>query len=360
MRKAWASTAAAILVLTGCAVPSGTGPTTSAGAASPAARAPLSVAEIGSFHVGGRTVTLRGLPERDIVFTAGAPALKVDPNGEFAVEQMYVQYTKLAAPRARYPLLLWHGGGLTGVTWETTPDGRPGWQQFFLAAGHSVYVSDAVERGRASWARYPEIFRSEPFFRPKQEAWELFRIGPVGSYDPTPAKRRAYPGTRFPVEAFDQFARQFVPRWATNDAATQAAYDQLVQKVCPCVIVVHSQGANFAFRAALKAPEKVKGIVAVEPSGVPDPDRVPLVPVHGVPQLVVFGDHLGEEGLWKRILPSVDKYESALRRAGGNVERLDLPQRGIRGNSHMLMMDRNSDDVAQLVQEWMTRQGLMN
>ena len=91
---------------------------------------------------------------------------------------MYVQYVKLAQPRARVPLLLWHGGGLSGVTWETKPDGKPGWQQFFLNAGYDVYVSDAVERGRASWARYPEIFKAEPMFRPKKEAWELFRIGP--------------------------------------------------------------------------------------------------------------------------------------------------------------------------------------
>ena len=44
-----------------------------------------------------------------------------DPNGEFEVEPMYVRYTRLASPRARYPRLMWHGGGLTGVTYESTP-----------------------------------------------------------------------------------------------------------------------------------------------------------------------------------------------------------------------------------------------
>ncbi len=78
-------------------------------------------------------------------------------------------------------MLMWHGGGLTGVTWETKPDGGAGWEQFFLTKGHDVYVSDAVERGRASWARYPEIFKGEPFFRTKKEGWELFRIGETGS-----------------------------------------------------------------------------------------------------------------------------------------------------------------------------------
>ena len=147
------------------------------------------IAEIGSFHIGGRTVHLEGLPKREIVFTAGMQPLVVDPNGDFEVEQMYIQYLKQTAPRAKYPLLLWHGGGLSGVTWETKPDGQPGWQSFFIKAGHDVYVSDAVERGRASWARYPEIFKSEPFFRTGKEAWTSSASDPPS----TPIKPSASP-----------------------------------------------------------------------------------------------------------------------------------------------------------------------
>src|SRR6266478_8445002 len=187
----------------------------------------MRVSDVGSMYVGGRPVSLSGLPIREIVFTAGAPAFRVDPNGDFETEQMYVQWVKLVSPSGRYPILMIHGGGLTGVTWETKPDGNPGWQSYFLKAGYDVYVADAVERGRASWSRYPEIFKSEPFFRPKKEAWELFRIGP--SYE-VGGKREAFEGEQFPIEAFDQFAKQGIPRWATNDAATQKAYDALVQK----------------------------------------------------------------------------------------------------------------------------------
>jgi len=219
--------------------------------------------------------------------SAGAPPIKVDPNGEFEVEQMYVQYVKLAQPKGRVPLLLWHGGGLSGVTWGTKPDGKPGWQQFFLNAGFDVYVSDAVERGRASWARYPEIFKSEPMFRTKKEAWELFRIGP--SYE-IGGKRVAFEGQQFPIEAFDQFGKQGVPRWVTNDPATQNAYDALVQKVCPCIILVHSQGGNFGFNAALNAPDKVKALIAIEPSGAPDPAKADAAKLKDVPHLIVWGD----------------------------------------------------------------------
>ncbi len=315
------------------------------------------IAEIGSFHIGGRTVHLEGLAKREIVFTAGMQPLVVDPNGDFEVEQMYIQYLKQTAPRAKYPLLLWHGGGLSGVTWETKPDGQPGWQSFFIKAGHDVYVSDAVERGRASWARYPEIFKSEPFFRTGKEAWDIFRFGPT--FDPDQAKRVAFPGEQFPVDHLQQFMKQGVPRWATNDAATQAAYDALVQKICPCVIITHSQGGNFGFTAALHAPDKVRALISIEPSGAPDPAKADIAPLKSVPHLVVYGDFLETSPFWQKILPATHRYQEALAAQGGVADLVDLPKRGIMGNTHMLMMDRNSDQVAQLVQDWMGKQGLL-
>jgi len=183
----------------------------------------IAIKEIGSFHLGGRQVTLTGVPPKEMTFSTKGLPLVVGPKGEVEVEQMYVHFVKLAQPKSKLPLLLWHGGGLTGVTYESRPDGNPGWQMYFLRAGWDTYVSDAVERGRASWARYPEIFKTEPIFRTKKEAGELFRIGPT--YHPDSARRPAYPQTEFPTEAFDQLAKQAVPRWLTNNAATQQAYD---------------------------------------------------------------------------------------------------------------------------------------
>ena len=313
----------------------------------------MRVSDVGSMHVGGRPVTLSGLPVREIVFTAGAPPFRVDPNGDFETEQMYVQWVKLVSPSGRYPILMIHGGGLSGVTWETKPDGNPGWQSYFLKAGYNVYVADAVERGRASWSRYPEIFKGEPFFRTKKEAWELFRIGPVDSYQTNPAQRKSWPETQFPTAAFDQFVKQGVPRWSTNDAATQRAYDELVQKFCPCVIIVHSQGGNFAFNAALNAPDKIRAIAAIEPSGAPDPSKTDLARLKAVPHLFVWGDYLDTHDLWKKITPAIARYRDGLRAAGSSVTEISLPGRGIRGNSHMLMMDRNSDEIAGIVKHWL-------
>ena len=310
-------------------------------------------------HIGGREIVLGGLAEREVLYSPGNAPVMVDPNGAFEVEQMYVQYVRLAAPKARYPLLLMHGGGLCGVTYETKPDGQPGWQSWFLHAGHDVYVADAVERGRASWARFPEIFQGEPHFRTKAEAWELFRIGADGSWNGSASAGSANPGTLFPIAAFDQFMKQATPRWTTTDNATQAAYNTLVDDHGPFVIITHSQGANFAFRMAAAHPDKVAAIVAVEPSGFPAPHQESVSAVQHIPHLFVWGDNMGSSALWGRIRQGLNQYGNTLRSQGVAVDELDLPAIGVRGNSHMLMMDTNSNLVASLIQKWLSNNGLI-
>lgn len=334
--------AAAVGILSGCASAPGT----------------IAVKEIGSFHVGGRTAVLSGLPEKEVRFTPTQPVTRLNPNGEFEVEQMYVQYVKVAdsARRGAHPMVMIHGGGLAGVTWETKPDGGPSWQMYFLQQGHDVYIADAVERGRASWARYPEIFTSEPVFRTKKEAWELFRFGP--RYEVNPPLRAAYADTQFPIASFDQFMKQGVPRWVTNDAPTLAAYEAMAQKVCPCTIVVHSQGSTFAYNVARKYPHLVKAIVGIEPSGALDPEKVDLSPLKNVPMLFVWGDKIRETPRWVGIVAPLQKMIAAQKAQGGVADEMDLPRMGIAGNSHMIMMDRNSDQIAALVQKWLTERGL--
>src|SRR5262245_41039194 len=93
---------------------------------------------MGSFHVGGRVAEVSGKPVREIVRIPGGPPSKLDPNGQFMVEQMYVQYFLPKHRKGKLPLLLLHGAGLTGVTYETTPDGREGWRTMFI--GRGAYV----------------------------------------------------------------------------------------------------------------------------------------------------------------------------------------------------------------------------
>src|SRR6202171_4324173 len=100
---------------------------------------PIALRDMGSFHVGGRLVEITGKPVKEVTFTPGGVPAKVDPNGTYQVEQMYVQYFLPVNETGAYPLLMWHGGGLTGVTYETTRDGRDGCLSEFQRKGWSVY-----------------------------------------------------------------------------------------------------------------------------------------------------------------------------------------------------------------------------
>ena len=79
------------------------------------------------FHVGGRTAALSGMPTKDVVFSPGAPPIKVNSNGEFAVEQMYVQFVKPRSNRkGRSRSCCGTAGGLTGVGLGEEPNGGLG------------------------------------------------------------------------------------------------------------------------------------------------------------------------------------------------------------------------------------------
>ncbi len=247
---------------------------------------------MGSFHVGGRIAEVSGRPVREIVRIPGGPPSKLDPNGQFMVEQMYVQYFLPRHRKGKLPLLMWHGGGLTGVTYETTPDGREGWLNLFVRKGWDVYVSDAVERGRAGFAS-PDVWPSEPIFLNYADPFERFRIGDgEGSWNADPAKRRVLRGNQFPVEAYNNYMKQAVPRWLSTDKAIVDAYVALVDKVCPCVLLLHSQGGAFGFKVAEQRPDKVKAIVAVESASAGDVGKAAAL--KNTPTLMLFGDYVDQ------------------------------------------------------------------
>jgi hypothetical protein len=318
--------------------------------------APLVLRGMGSFHVGGRVVEISGKPVREVVFSAGGVPAKVDPNGLYEVEHMYVQYFLPKERKGKVPLLMWHGGGLTGVTYETTPDGREGWLNMFIRKGWDVYNSDAVERGRSGFAP-PDIWKGEPNFLTAANPFERFRIGEgAGSWNPDPAKRKVLPGNQFPVEAYEAFVKQVVPRWLTTDDAIIAAYTALVDKICPCAILFHSQAGAFGFKVAQARPDKVKALIAVEPAIAGDKEKAAAL--KGIPIMMMFGDYIPQDTRWPKMRQGDLDFADAVRAAGGSVDVVNLPEIGIKGNSHMLMMDKNNAETAELIHKWLVAKGL--
>jgi len=207
----------------------------------------VTLSDWGSFHVGGNLVQVSGKPVREVLFSPGGVPAKVDPNGTYMAGALYCQYMVPSPARGAVPLLMWHGGGLTGVTWETTPDGREGFLNYFLRKGWSVYNSDAVERGRAGWAQYPDIFKGEPVFLTTANPFQRFRIGDgPDSYDPDPAKRKLMPGSQFPNDGYENFVKQNVPRWTTTDDAIVAAVQKHAREVHPEMTITREQALAMA------------------------------------------------------------------------------------------------------------------
>ena len=302
----------------------------------------LRLRRIGSFFAGGRQVKVEGEPARQIRFSAQA-AIAHDPNGTFHIEQAYVQSFVPESAVERPPLVLVHGGCLTGAMWETTPDGRPGWSELFLRAGFPVHVVDGVERGRAGWCALPGVWPEAPVARSAEEMWSLYRIGPPGSTMP-------FPGQRFPVESFPTLLMQHVPRWFSTIPAASQTLLAVLERLGPAVLVSHSNGGLIALEAAWQRPDLVAGLVCIEPSGFPErlPPRLP-----GVPALIVLGDYLEATPLWRTLSAEMDQLDGLLTRAGARAALWRLPERGVRGNSHMLVMDDNSAEIAAEVIGWL-------
>jgi len=297
----------------------------------------ITLRKTGSFFVGGRQVHVTGRTPRPVTLSSTSTR-DYDPNGTYWIESAYVQYFLQAEPRYAVPFVLMHGGGLTGAMWEDTPDGRPGWLQRLLEEGVSVYAVDNVERGRAGFCALDGVWPDRPLSRSDEEAARIYRFG--------------YAGQRFPLDAMNGLSAQTVPRWTGTAALQRQALIDVVRRIGPCVLLGFSQGGGLVFEAANAERDLVRACIAIEPHGVPASFERGLP---NTPALAVFGDFIAEDDMWRRHAALLDASLAAWNAAGGKGERIDLPALGLRGNTHMSMMDDNSDDVLRVVLDWLRR-----
>jgi hypothetical protein len=82
--------------------------------------------------------------------------------------------------------------------------------------------------------------------------------------------------------------------------------------------------------------------------------------LRNTPVLKVFGDNVDLHPRRVAYRKLDLAYAAAVRAAGGKVDVINLPDAGITGNSHMVMMDRNNGAVADVIQKWLAEQGLTN
>jgi pimeloyl-ACP methyl ester carboxylesterase len=321
------------------------GPVPTEAAGSP----PLTLSAQGSFFVGGRDVssdTLSTLPN-------------YAPSGTITVDQVYVRYQIPVAP-VRTPLVLIHGCCLTGKTWETTPDGRMGWDEAFVRRGFPTYVIDqswrgrsagnpsainAVKAGKAGAETLPPVFSAG-----RESAWAIFRFGP--EYP------KVFPDMQFPLEAQGEFWKQMVPDWSASlptPNPTVPALSELAKRLKDAVLISHSQSGIYPFQTAALDRTGLRALVAIEPAACPDPAKDDLAPYKDLPILVLFGDYVDQSPRWAPRLKLCRAFVAAANAAGGKAELIILPEIGIHGNSHMLMQDKNSLDIADWLAGWLDK-----
>ncbi|QGY48195.1 alpha/beta hydrolase [Maribellus comscasis] len=320
----------------------------------------------GSFAVGG---TVKENPGTFNTITR-------TPEGQtFHGDHAYVFY-QIPAETHKYPLVMWHGIGQFSKTWETTPDGRDGFQNIFLKKKYSVYLLDQPRRGNAARSMAEGTVTPTP----DEQFWfNTFRVGEWPDF---------FPGVQFPkdTEALNQYFRQMVPNIGPIDYDVNVnAVSALFDKIGEGILVTHSHAGGMGWLTAIKNGN-IKAVVSYEPGSgfvfpegeVPDPienSAGPLVAtgvsmnefmkLTEIPIVIYYGDFIpekpdpnpGTDG-WRARLKMARLWRDAVNRHGGDVTVIHLPEIGIKGNTHFPFSDLNNVEIADLMEEWIKEKGL--
>lgn len=326
----------------------------------------LIIREQGSFAVGGTVINNPG------IFDPYNPS----PEGQtFRGDHAYVFY-QIPVNARKYPLVMWHGFGQFSKTWETTPDGREGFQNIFLRRCFPVYLIDQPRRGDAG--RSTVAANIEP--TPDEQQWfGTFRIGIWPDY---------FEGVQFAHDSatLNQYFRAMTPSIGQIDVNVNAeAVSALFDKIGPAILVTHSHSGGMGWLTALKN-QQVKAIVSYEPGSgflFPDEEVPSPIPSSGgtlhalavpmsefmkltkIPIVIYYGDFIpeevnanpGQDG-WRVRLEMARLWRDAVNRHGGDVTVVHLPEIGIKGNTHFPFSDLNNVEIADLMSEWLKEKGL--
>lgn len=306
---------------------------------------PLVIESQGSFFVGGEPKNLSD--------AADAP--------QITINQMYVQFQSPVNAGRHVPVVMVHGCCLSSKTWETTPDGRMGWNEYFVRKGRPVYLADQVSRARSGFD--PSIFsavksgKMPPSQLPNilaasyQTAWTVFRFGPTYN--------KPFADEQFPVEAVGELYKQMIPDLNATLPSPNPTWKNmaaLARQLKGAVLIGHSESGFFPEQAALIDAAGVRGIISIEMpcAALTAPQVATLAKI---PILVMFGDHLGDvqggPANWANSFDTCQKFVDQVKSAGGDAEMMHLPKLGIHGNSHMLMQDKNNLQLADLTLAWL-------
>jgi pimeloyl-ACP methyl ester carboxylesterase len=314
----------------------------------------LTIQEQGSFAVGGTVLKSPGTYDNNKPTAEGQ---------SFHGDHLYAFYQIPQNPKA-LPIVMLHGAFQSARSWETTSDGREGFQTIFLRRGFSVYLVDQPRRGRAGNSTVAAAIEPAPN---DQLFFDQFRIGKWPNYfDNVQFDRKP--------ETLDQFFRSVTPNTGPYDAGViPDAMSALFAKTGPGILFTHSQAGGPGWLTAIRS-ENVKAIVSYEPgsgfifpegelpeempsaAGTLKPEAVPLADFEKltrIPIIIYYGDNFPVEPTtergqdnWRVRLAMAKLWIEAINKRGGDATLVHLPEIGIRGNTHFPFSDLNNVEIA--------------
>lgn len=329
---------------------------------------PLIVEQQGSFAVGGTIIENSG------TFDPYNPT----PAGQtLRGDHAYVFY-QIPVAAKKLPLVMWHGIGQFSKTWETTPDGREGYQNIFLRRGFGVYVMDQPRRGDAGRSTVTATITATP---DEQQWFGTFRIGIYPNY---------FEGVQFAKDpaTLDQYFRSMTPSIGPIEIPIMtSAASALFTKIGPAILVTHSHSGGMGWLTAIQN-KNVKAIVSYEPGSgflfpegevpAPKPSAGGTLEAAGIsmsdfmkltkiPIVIYYGDNIpsdpiknpGQDG-WRVRLEMAKLWRDKVNKYGGDVTVVHLPEIGIKGNTHFPFSDLNNIQIADLMSKWLKEKGLDN
>jgi len=327
-----------------------------------------------------------------------------DPGKEIMQGQVYVEVLAPKDVRRPYPLVLIHGAAQTATNWMGTPDGRKGWAEYFVEQGYVVYMIDQPMRGRSAY--HPGDGKTRMFTAANEE-FQFTAIETAGTW-PQAKKHTQWPGDgpskgRKGDAIFDAFYATQVETVLDVEATQQRNKDAaaaLLDKIGPAIVLTHSQSGPYGWLIADARPALVKAVIAIEPGGPPfeatiigtgrtrpwgptdiaitydppvkDPSEIAiereakpdgpdlftcwmqkaparqLVNLKNIPVMI-----MAAEASYHQVYDHCTaKY---LTQAGVKTEYIRLQDKGIHGNGHMVMIEKNNLDIAHVIDEWVVK-----
>jgi hypothetical protein len=367
---------------------------------------PVTIEDQGSFFIGGVTKVspFAAVPFAPQGQTPPAPAPQ-----QITIGQMYVQFQipqRKAGPG--WPVIMVHGSTHTGAALESTPDGREGWYPYFVRNGVSTYVVDQSGRGRSGFDQ-SVLHEAEakmiagdsktaadliPNFGRITDngAWTAWfgHLLPAGSNitngklirhgdaaDPEkPTDGRPHVAPKFPLDAVGEYYKQLVPNaevtlpgstcptcnpqnlspantWTPQNLAL------LVERLGGAIIATHSQSGIMGHHAVRILKEHgnlqlLKGLITIEGGCSLPNSGLTAADFDAIPYLALKGDYTATSAQCQETVDAINKRR-AEKQGSARAEYMKLDEMGILGVTHMMMLDSNSNQIADLMIGWVNK-----